>query len=109
MSIGWLTSAEVRDEPYWATCDVDTDTALDKLLASARSQCEAFAPALVAGADVPEAYRLAQAFQTRGLYRSSIAGSGDGIGSDGMTVTVFPMDWTVKNLLRPKRGVPVLR
>jgi len=78
------------------------------LLAAARTQCEAFAPALEEGEDVPENYRLAQALQARALYRSGIAGSGDQIGPDGLTVTVFPMDWTVKRLLRPET-VPVIR
>ena len=109
MATGWLTPFEVRAEPYWPTCDVNLDTALATLLTSARIQCEAFAPALAADAVIPENYRLAQAMQARALYRSTTVGSGDQFGADGLTVTVFPMDWTVKNLLRPRRGLPVLR
>ena len=72
----------------------------------ARLQCEAFAPALEADAQVPENYVAAQIMQARALVRAGIVGSGDQIGGYGDTVTVFPMDWQVKNLLRPKRGVP---
>lgn len=102
---------------FWPTVDeVDPDE-LAALLVSARVQCEAFAPSLsttdpitgvVTVADVPVNYRHAQAVQARALYRSGQVGSGDQMGGDGMTVTVFPMDWTVKALLRPRRGAPVI-
>lgn len=123
---GWLTAAEAIEAPYWPTCDLEP-LELAALLTSARDQCEAYAPAVayaadVSGADVhssdlddvpinatvPESWRLAQALHARALYRSGIAGSGDQIGGDGLTVTVFPMDWTVKNLLRPRAGRPVV-
>ncbi|TDE91585.1 hypothetical protein EXU48_15680 [Occultella glacieicola] len=110
----WLTPVEVVTDAYWPSCplvpadEVDAK-ALDRLLTSARIQCEEFAPTLAEGADVPENWRLAQAFQARALYRSARAGSQDRLGEDGLAVTVFPMDWTVKNLLRPKRGKFVVR
>ncbi|WP_448072334.1 hypothetical protein [Georgenia yuyongxinii] len=108
---GWLTAAEViaSQDAYWPNVDVLDEDDLSRLLTSSRIQCEAYAPTLADAAAVPENYRLAQAMQARALYRSAIAGSNDGIGADGMTVTVFPMDWTVKNLLRPKKGRPVIR
>lgn len=46
--------------------------------------------------------------QARALYRAGVAGSGENIGEDGFTVTVHPMDWTVKALLRPPSGIPVV-
>lgn len=57
---------------------------------------------VLVAAPVPDRLVLAQVMQARALYRSALAGSGDGIGADGLSVTVFPMDWTVKNLLRPR-------
>lgn len=102
----WLTAEDIDEVVrYWpqAGTDLEPDE-LAPLLASARTQCEAYAPALTEGAEVPENYRLAQALQARALFRSGIAGSNDQIGAEGYTVTVFPMDWTVKNLLRPKKG-----
>jgi hypothetical protein len=98
----WITPQEARTEPYWPMCDVEGDDELETLLTSAQEQCELYAPALPDGS-VPYRFRLAVVMQARALYRASIAGSGDQIGADGLTVTVFPMDWTVKNLLRPKR------
>lgn len=102
---GWLTYAAAA-EPYWpGVVDVDDEDQVGALLASARVQCEAFAPGAPEGDDVEvsESWRLAQGLQARALWRSGVAGSGDRIGGDELAVTVFPMDWTVKALLRPAR------
>ena len=102
---GWLDAGNITEvRGYWPGVDeVDLDE-LALLLASAHVQCAAFAPDLGDDVTVPANYRHAQVLQARALYRSTMAGSGDQIGIDGQAVQVFPMDWTVKNLLRPKRG-----
>lgn len=124
---GWLTPAEASESPYWPQNDL-LEVELNSLLTSARVQCEEYAPAVryaegVAGAQVttadadgvvtdavvPENWRQAQALQARALWRSSIAGGNDQIGAEGLTVTVFPLDWVVRRLLRPQKGVPTLR
>ena len=99
---GWITLTEVRDQ--WSDAPLD-NVELAALLDVAHDQCVAFAP-VPKTALVPERYRRALVMQARALYRATLVGSGDSIGLDGISVTVFPMDWTVKNLLRPKRGVP---
>lgn len=75
----------------------------------ARIQCEAFAPRLGNPNNPPANYVWAQAQQARALTRAGVVGSGDQAGNYGDTVTVFPMDWSVKNALRPKRGRKVVR
>ena len=103
--MAWLTAAEAREEPYWPKCDVFEDDALTLLLTSAREQCEDWAPVLADPDDPPERYRLAQAMQARALWRAQRSNVGEGgYGAEGMVVTIFPMDWTVKALLRPKKG-----
>lgn len=107
----WLTVTS--DIPtYWPLCPFDVEdegdaAELTALLAVAQAQCEAFAPALAEGDVVPERYRMAQAMQARALQRSGTVGSGDQFGAEGFTVTIWPMDWTVKALLRPA-GKPVV-
>lgn len=103
MAAGWLTSVEEL-QAYWPDAPYAEDFDVFGLLTSARIQCEEYAPALGEDDVVPESWRLAQAMHARALYRSTLAGGNDQIGAEGYTVTVFPMDWTVKNLLRPKRG-----
>ena len=106
----WLTVIDrTQIRAYWPSVDELDDEALAPLLASAATQCEAYAPAQPVGTPVPRTWQHAQALQARALYRSGIAGSQDQIGGDGMSVTVFPMDWTVKRLLRPQRGTVWVR
>lgn len=52
---------------------------------------------------VPTSWVKAQIWQARALYQSVVTGPGDQVGADGMRVTVYPMDWSVRNLLRPRR------
>lgn len=107
---GWFTSADADDPDgqlasAWPGHYELTDAQVDLYLAAAAEQCAAFAPALPAGAPVPDRYRLAQALQARDLARAGTSvGDRDQLG-DG-AVTIFPMDWTVKNLLRPTSGRP---
>ena len=116
--IGWVeTTSDLED---WADAPVDEDV-LARYMGAAHEQCVDFLPHITASvtdpvtgevtdtfepvipAPIPGRFVLAQIMQARALYRSMLAGSGDGIGADGLlSVTVFPMDWTVKNLLRPR-------
>ena len=103
----WITDPDDdRLTVLWAgAADYGDDLAFP--LAVAATQCGLFAPALPAGADVPEHWVAAQVLQCRALVRAGVVGDGDRAGLDGAdVVTVFPMDWTVKNLLRPRRGKP---
>jgi len=101
--VGWVDTDTVED--YWPDAPLDVDVLTSYLLA-AWEQCDIFLPphAYPFPPDaVPERWKQAQIMQARALYRSGVAGSGDTTGGDGLTVTVFPMDWTVKNLLRPSK------
>lgn len=102
----WLTVDELDElMTYWPGADMIDTPELSLLLASAQAQCEAFAPEVDTD-EVPSNYRHAQALQAMALHRATLAGVNSSIGMDGQAVAVFPMDWTVKLLLRPKRGKP---
>ncbi len=102
---GWITDpADPRLAVLWAGA-ADYDELLAFPLYVAAIQCANFAPTLDVGATVPENWVAAQIMQCRALVRAGIVGDGDRAG-DVEGVVVFPMDWTVKNLLRPRRGVP---
>lgn len=96
---GWHTIDSIRE--VWRDAPTD-DAELFVLLGSAKDQCAAFAPAVEGR--LPLRYRQAQAMQARALWNAGHT-SQDQFGAEGMTVTAFPMDWQVKNLLRPKQGV----
>lgn len=97
---GWQTIESAR--AIWSEAPVD-DGYLYQLLEVARIQCVEFAPDFVGRA--PSNYAQAQLLQARALWASGNVSQGDQFGGEGLSVTVFPMDWTVKNLLRPTRAV----
>lgn len=104
----WATLTEARS--LWADAP-DEDEVLDLALDAAQEQCEAFAPALGEGAPVPAGYTLAVVTQARSVYRASaLANQDGGIGPDGLVIRTFPLDWQVRQLLRPaRRGAGLIR
>lgn len=101
---GWHTLESARRD--WADAPIE-DSQLFTLLYNARIQCEEFAPVLAEDERVPLTYRQAQLLQARNLWNASKvdAGSG-GFGDDSFVIRPFPMDWVVKNILRPQRAIP---
>lgn len=103
--IGWVDPAALVETKSWAA-EADDAGDLDDALLAAYGQCMDF----LNGRDEPRTpaeaarWRIAQTMQARALIRAQTTGADSTQGMDGMSVTVFPMDWTVKNLLRPKRG-----
>lgn len=96
----WHTSQTIAQQ--WKQAAKIENTELEELLAVARHQVESFAPKLVAGSvDIPDSYRLAQKLQAQALYNSSRVDPQGGDGMEGYTVKVYPMDWNIKNILRP--------
>lgn len=99
---GWLDLEKARAQ--WADAPVD-DVLLFQILDTAKTQCIEYAPALELGAVVPINYLNAQLTQARALYSSLIANQSDQIGLDGFAVRVFPLDFTIRAMLRPKKAV----
>jgi hypothetical protein len=110
VAVPWHDLKSIR-EALPDTIDVP-DTALNDLLLTARQAVEAFAPALpnelIKENMCPVNYRLAHMMQTRNLWNSfEVDGSG-AIGEDmGYSYRPYPLDWIVKQVLRPARSVPV--
>jgi hypothetical protein len=88
--VGWVTLSFAREK--WSDAEDLADEDLTSYLLSAY--------------EVPESWRLAQVMQARAQMRSLTAGRDDNMAADGLTVTVYPLDWNVRQLLRPKRGRP---
>lgn len=116
--IGWVDPDGDTLAADWSDAPADPDV-LASYLSAAYDQCVSYLPQrrvdgeLVAvlpdpGTGREAACRLAQIMQARAVYNSVVAGGGDQLGPDGLHVTVFPMDWTVRNLLRPRRVGRVL-
>ena len=103
----WATLSLARDQ--WIDARTIEDAMLYDLLALSKSQILEYAPVLADGVAVPLTYRMAQITQAKNVYNGSLvdAGTGD-IGNDTFTIRPFPLDWQVKQMVRPRRGTPVV-
>ena len=99
---GWLDLEQARSQ--WPDAPLD-DVLLYQILESAREQCEDYAPALAVDALPPLNYLQAQLMQSRALHQSVIANKNDNVGIEGFAVRVFPLDFTIRALLRPKKAI----
>ncbi len=109
--MSWNTLGEAR--ALWADARTLDDPTLQLLLDSANADCFAFLDPLDAvnpePANATASLKLAEVYQSRARFNAlSSAGEGNAIGVEGMTVTVFPLDWQVQQLLRPKTGRPTV-
>lgn len=104
---GWHTLPSARAE--WRDAGAIADRRLWVLLDIARTQVTDYAPALEPDQLPPIAYREAQLMQARNLWNASRVDAAGGSGGDEtFALTPFPLDWTIKQLLRPKRARPVV-
>jgi hypothetical protein len=102
---GWHTLPSARSE--WRDAP-DQDERLYPLLELAKQQVLAYAPALDEFATPPLHYRQAQLLQARNLWNAGRVDPASGqAGGDSFALTPFPLDWTVKQMLRPKSARPV--
>lgn len=99
---GWLSLEQARAQ--WADAPLE-DLFLFQLLDTAKTQCISYAPTLPLGAVVPSNYLMAQLTQARALYQSTIANQQDNVGIEGFQVRVFPLDFTIRAMLRPKKAI----
>ena len=103
---GWHTIDSARREWPGATSD---DARLLELLDVSRIQVLEYAPELEDGATVPVNYKAAQLMQARNVWNAYQTDPNSNVyGPDGFSVPVYPLDWSVKQMLRPKRAVPVV-
>lgn len=114
----WHDLDSIRDE--WPDAEFIEDDTLDELLEVAKLQVTTFAPALadtatvidgyvVADPDpVPVNYRMAQRVQARNIWNAARVNPEGTTGEGDFVLRPFPLDWHVKQLLRPKRGIPVI-
>lgn len=96
----WHTIATARDG--WRDAPSD-DVDLYSLLVAARREVADFAPAALD----PVILRAAQLEQARTHWNASRTDPGGHVGDgEGFTITPFPLDWTVKQMLRPRNPRP---
>lgn len=103
---GWATLAYAREQ--WVAADSIDDSMLWEVLEVARLDVIAYAPKLADGARPPLNYLRGQLMHARDLWNAASANPSGGFGEDGFAVVPRPLDWMVKQVLRPKRGIPAI-
>lgn len=100
----------------WADAPYDDDV-LEELLEVARGQVITYSPTKkadpiveLASTDVPVHYRLAQLRQATNLWTAASVDTTGGMG-DGSDFVIrpHPLDWHVKQIIRPRGGAPRVR
>lgn len=104
---GWHTLESARDD--WRNAP-GYDAWLYECLWVARDNVVAYAPKLKDGQRPPLNYLRAQLMQARNLWNAGKVDPSNGSeGEDTFVMRPFPLDWMVKQILRPARAVPVAR
>lgn len=103
---GWHTIDSARE--VWVNAP-ENENRLFQLLELARQQVEEYAPALMLGARIPANYVEGQLMQARNLLNAGMVNPSGETGEDDFVLRPFPLDWMVKQVLRPKRAIPAVQ
>lgn len=104
----WYTAEEA--EADWSDASQMTAEQLSNLLDAAKDAVVAYAPVVETPlTTIPAGYREAQLLQARNVWNSQKASPATGDFDNGQYgLGAYPLDWQVKQLIRPKRGMPVI-
>jgi len=102
---GWHTLPSARADWHDAP---DIDDRLYTLLQIAKDNVLDYAPALRDGAPIPTAYRQAQLMQARNIWNAASVDPAGDLGDGSFALTPHPLDWEIKQILRPRRAIPAV-
>lgn len=95
--------------PWEEAADIPAPLLKD-LVFVARDSVLAFAPALPGdypAGQCPPNFRVAHLMQIRNLWTATEVRSGGSFGDGDYSIPAYPLDWMIKQVLRPRRAVPV--
>lgn len=104
-----------EDAGNWHTLDTaraqwddapEDDRELYELLHIAQHAVIEYAPVLAEDEPVPLNYVKAQLMQARNVWNSTEVQPSGETGMESFVVRPFPLDWQIKQILRPKRALP---
>ena len=108
----WYNIAEARES--WIDAPED-DELLQELLDVAQTSIVAYAPKIEPAPDeeteqvIPTTYRYAHLQQPKNLWNAGRVDNSGGVGDEGYVFRPHPLDWVIKQILRPRRAVPRVR
>lgn len=107
----WYSLEEAREA--WAGAPMD-DYVLLGLLDASKEAVLAYAPERYSPSDedpdpdITEGIRQAHLLQARNIWNAVRVDPAGQYGTETFQVAAFPLDWQVKQLIRPKRAIPVV-
>lgn len=104
---GWHTLDSARAE--WSEAEHLSDLRLWHVLEMARQQIIEYAPALGEGETPPVHYRAGQLMQARNLLNAARVDPSGAEGEDTFQLRPYPLDWIVKQTVRPRAAKPKVR
>lgn len=108
----WHDLESAREE--WEDAPL-SDGVLQALLDISEQQVIAYAPALPvptdpeAPAEIPANYRYYQLMQATNIWNAGRVDASGGVGEGEFVARPHPLDWQIKQGLRPRRAVPRVR
>lgn len=99
----WHILDTIRAE--WPDAEHIPDASLWDILEVAKGQIIAFAPPLAEDAPIPVEWRTAQRVQSRNIWNAARVAPDGTTGQDDFVIRPFPLDWHVRQILRPKRAI----
>lgn len=100
-----LDVARDPDQGGWREAQTIGDVKLWRLLQIARIQCESFGRPLTDPAHPPVNYVEAQLQQAQNIWNAGRVSPAGDTGGEDFAFRPVPLDWHVKNLLRPAKGL----
>jgi hypothetical protein len=100
----WFVDVDVVKRVWPESNDI-WPTDLTRLLYTASSLCEAYAPAhpdSTVTEQIPELWQMAVIFQARHTWGQMSGGHREEYGPDGMVIPSYPLVFAARDLLRPK-------
>lgn len=108
--VGWVDPETLTgDESPWPDAVMMAPASLEALLTVAHETCEAYAPKLAEGGEVPARYVMAQILQARAIWQMQRQGPGDQFSPEGFSIAIYPLDARIRQMLRPKTPFGGLR
>ena len=104
---GWHTIASASEE--WADAENIAEPVLFELLDIARGDVLAYASVPAEDEAVPVRYRKGQIMQARNTWNAArVDPATGGDGEESFIIRPFPLDWAIRQVLRPRTGIPVI-
>lgn len=102
---GWISLSQAA--AWWSDAPSENPSYLYMLLYAAKRAILGWAKELPEGTPPPPHYIDGQLLQAQAIYTLGQSNPQESVGFEQLSVRVYPLDWNIKQLVRPRRAIPV--